>query len=94
MTSRHRQEQFVASLEQMRGSSGPSDTDGSASCAPASVVLMRWRLWMRRPRKLSQGWMPQRSLWEEMLLQRRLQHKLRHSMPSCILIVELSFICN
>jgi hypothetical protein len=36
--SRHRREQFVASLEQMRGSSGPSDTDGSASCAPASVA--------------------------------------------------------
>jgi hypothetical protein len=38
MTSRHMQVQFVDSLEQMRGSSGPSDTDGSASCAPASVV--------------------------------------------------------
>jgi hypothetical protein len=36
--SRHRQEQFVASLEYMRGSSEPSDTDGSASCAPASVA--------------------------------------------------------
>jgi hypothetical protein len=36
--SRHRQEQFVASLEQMRGSSGPSDIDGSASCAPTSVA--------------------------------------------------------
>jgi hypothetical protein len=36
--SRHRQEQFVASLEQMQGSSGPSDTDGSASCAPTSVA--------------------------------------------------------
>jgi hypothetical protein len=36
--SRHRQEQFIASLEQMRGSRGPSDIDGSASCAPASVV--------------------------------------------------------
>jgi hypothetical protein len=38
MTSRHRQEQFIASLEQMRGSSGPFDIDGSASCAPASVA--------------------------------------------------------
>jgi hypothetical protein len=38
MMSRHMQEQFVASLEQMRDNSGPSDTDGSASCAPASVV--------------------------------------------------------
>jgi hypothetical protein len=36
--SRHKQEQFVASLEQMQGSSGPSDTDGSASCAPPSVA--------------------------------------------------------
>jgi hypothetical protein len=36
--SRHRQEQFIASLEQMWGSSGPSDTDGSASCSPASVA--------------------------------------------------------
>jgi hypothetical protein len=36
--SRHRQEQFIGFLEQMRGSSGPSDTDGSTSCAPASVV--------------------------------------------------------
>jgi hypothetical protein len=36
--SRHRQEQFVASIEQMRGSSGPSDTKGLASSAPASVV--------------------------------------------------------
>jgi hypothetical protein len=36
--SKHRQEQFVAPLEQMRGSSGPSDTDGSTSCAPASVA--------------------------------------------------------
>jgi hypothetical protein len=36
--SRHRQEQSVASLEQMRGSSRPFNTDGSASCAPASAV--------------------------------------------------------
>jgi hypothetical protein len=32
--SRHMQEQFVASLEQMQGSSGPSDTDVPASVAP------------------------------------------------------------
>jgi hypothetical protein len=32
------QEQFVASLEKMRGSNGSSDIDGSASCAPASVA--------------------------------------------------------
>jgi hypothetical protein len=37
-TSRHRQEQFVASLEQVRGRNGPSDTDESASCARASVA--------------------------------------------------------
>jgi hypothetical protein len=37
-TSKHRQEQFIASLEQMRDNSGPSDTDGSASFALASVV--------------------------------------------------------
>jgi hypothetical protein len=36
--SRHRQEQFIASLEQMWGSSRPSDTDGSASCALALVA--------------------------------------------------------
>jgi hypothetical protein len=46
------------------------------------------------PRKLPQSWMPQRSLREEMLLQRRLQHRLHHSVPSGILIVELSFICK
>jgi hypothetical protein len=37
MMSRHRQEQFVASLEQVRGSNGPSDTDGSASVAPTAM---------------------------------------------------------
>jgi hypothetical protein len=34
------------------------------------------------------------SVGEETLLQRRLQHRLRQSVPSGILIVELSFICN
>jgi hypothetical protein len=31
------QEQFVASLEQMQGSSGPSDTDVPASVAPTAM---------------------------------------------------------
>jgi hypothetical protein len=38
-TSRHRQEQFIASLEQMQHNSGPSNTDGFASCAPTSVAI-------------------------------------------------------
>jgi hypothetical protein len=37
-TSRHRQEQFIASLEQMWGNNKPFDTDGSASCALGSVA--------------------------------------------------------
>jgi hypothetical protein len=37
-TSRSRQEQLLASLEQMRGTSGPSNTEGATSHAAASVA--------------------------------------------------------
>jgi hypothetical protein len=37
-TSRSRQEQLLASLEQMRGTSGPSNTEGATSHAVASVA--------------------------------------------------------
>ena len=37
-TSRSRQEQLLASLEQMRGSSGPSNTEGNNSCAADLVA--------------------------------------------------------
>jgi hypothetical protein len=37
-TSRSRQEQLLASLEQMRGTSGPSNTEGATLHAAASVA--------------------------------------------------------
>jgi hypothetical protein len=49
---------------------------------------------MRRLRKLPQNWRMERRLLEQMLLHRRLPHRLRHGVPSGILIVELKFYCQ
>jgi hypothetical protein len=76
----------------MWGSSRPSDTDGSASCAPTSVVptVMEAMDEEAEEAAVELDAMEEPSVGEETLLQRRLHH----SVPSGILIVELSFISN
>jgi hypothetical protein len=80
----------------MRGSSEPFDTDGSASCAPASVVPTAMEVVDDEAEEAAAELdaTEEPLAGEETLLQRRLQHRLHHSVPSGILIVELSFICD
>jgi hypothetical protein len=78
----------------MRGSSGPSNTKGATSRAAASVAPTVEAAVDEEAKKLLQNWTMERRLREQMLLQRRLPHRLRHDVQSGILIVELKFYCQ